>query len=90
MHNIDNKTKYTIEDCIIPNNENYITSLNGKIWEFAPSSIVYSEINVIKEGEILLQKKTEDGFVMPKDYLHVVKGKFGDELNAGLFSGDRN
>lgn len=90
VHNIDNKTKYTIEDCIITNNENYITSLNGKIWEFAPSDIIYTEINVIKKGEILLQKKTEDGFVMPKDYLHVAKGKFGGELNAGLFFGDRN
>jgi hypothetical protein len=90
VHNIDNKTNYRIENCIITNNENYITSLDGKVWEFSPSDINYSEKNVIKEGVIILQKKTEDGFVMPKDYLHIVKGNLGDNLNSGIFLINRN
>ena len=84
VHNIDNNTKYLIENSILTNNENYITSLDGKKWEFAPSVINYSEINVLKVGEVLLQRKTEDGFVMPQNYLHVIDGKLGDKLNAGF------
>lgn len=85
VHNIDNKTVYSLKDCIIANNENYITSLAGSIWAFSPSEIVFSEKNVLKVGEIMLQKKTEDGLIMPKDYLHVIKGKRGSKLNAGIF-----
>jgi hypothetical protein len=48
VHNTDNKTKYTLEDCIITNNENYITSLDGEKWKFSPSDIIYSERNAIQ------------------------------------------
>jgi len=85
VHNKGNKTEYRMEDCIITDNDNYITSLDGEKWEFASSDLIYSVKNVLKEGKILLQKKTDDGLVMPKDYLHVVKGKFGSGLNAGIF-----
>ncbi len=88
VHNIDNNTKYSIDNCIITENENYITKLDGSIWEFSPSDIIYSEKNVLKEGDILLQKKTDDGLVMPKDYLHVQEGNLGSELNAGIFVKD--
>lgn len=64
VHNMDNKTKYTIEDCIIVGNEYYITSLDGEKWEFSPSEINYSV-------------KTDDGLVIPKDYLSVLKENWG-------------
>ncbi|MFC1593298.1 right-handed parallel beta-helix repeat-containing protein, partial [Candidatus Neomarinimicrobiota bacterium] len=64
VHNIDNKTKYTLEDCVITNNENYITSLDGEKWEFSQSNIIYSV-------------KTVNGLVVPRDYLNVLKIKWG-------------
>jgi hypothetical protein len=42
--------------------------------------ITYSEKNVVKEGDVVLeQKKTS------RNYLHTVPGALGSELGAGLF-----
>ena len=78
---ITNPKKYRLHDCIVSNNKNY----SGYGIESGPTGrtgpeVTYEEKNVIKEGELVLEKNKA-----AKNYLHVVEGTFGSELGAGLF-----
>lgn len=86
----NNRTKYTIRDCIVTNNKyesGYGTSaaINGQ----TGPEISFEEKNVIKQGDITLEKAivTADALsvVRPRGYLHVAAGTLGSDLGAGLF-----
>jgi len=82
IHNTANLTEYSLNNCIITDNEKYIarwTNDKGPV----PSEQAYIEGNIIKEGDVQLVKK--DDVSIPKDYLHVVPGTLGSDLGAGLF-----
>jgi hypothetical protein len=78
-----NSTKYTIEDCIIVNNQYYqgVSHEDG----VAPEKFEVNEKNVIKEGKISLKMIEEVDKPLPLDYLHVIPGSLGCNLGAGLF-----
>ncbi|MFC1481684.1 right-handed parallel beta-helix repeat-containing protein [Candidatus Neomarinimicrobiota bacterium] len=83
IHNTSNTTKYNLSNCIITDNEKYVsrwTNENGPV----QSEQSYIEDNIIWEGTVQLVKKTDVS--IPKDYLHVVPGTLGSDLGAGLFS----
>ncbi|MFC2135689.1 hypothetical protein ACFLTH_13825 [Bacteroidota bacterium] len=82
IHNLLNTTVYSIDDCIITNNENYITKL-GQNYEYLKSDITFRENNVIRNGDIILVKKND--ISIPENYLHVVPNTLGSKLGAGLF-----
>jgi len=82
IHNLLNRTVYSIENCVMTDNENDITKLDQN-HEYVKSDIAYKKINVIDKGEIQLAKK--DDIMIPVNYLHVVPGTLGSDLGAGLF-----
>jgi hypothetical protein len=83
VKNSSNSTKYTIEDCIIVNNQYYqgVPQDNGVV----PGTFEVNEKNVIKEGNISLRMIEEIDKPLPLDYLHVIPGSLGYEIGAGLF-----
>lgn len=83
VKNPSNLTKYTIEDCIIVNNQYYqgAPHENGVM----PEKFEVNEKNVIKEGNISLKMIEEVDKPLPLDYLHVIPGSLGYDLGAGLF-----
>jgi hypothetical protein len=79
-----NTTKYTIENCIIVNNQYYqgVTSDTGVI----PGAFEMNEINITKEGKISLRLMDENtDAALPVDYLHFMPNTLGYDLGAGLF-----
>lgn len=78
---IENPKTYRLYDCIVTNNKYY----SGYGIASGPSGqtgleITYEEKNVIKEGEVVLEKSKA-----ARNYLHVVPGTLGSDLGAGLF-----
>ena len=79
---IKNPGKYRLHDCIVAGNKNY----SGYGVESGPSGptgdeVTYEEINIIKQGAIVLEKDKNAG-----NYLHPAAGSHGSDLGAGLFS----
>ena len=87
----DNRKKYTIENCVVTNNKyksGYGTA--ARIDGQTGPEISFEEKNVIKEGNVTLEKSivTADALsvVRPRGYLHVVPGTLGSDIGAGLFT----
>jgi hypothetical protein len=79
-----NTTKYTIENCVIVNNQYYqgVAANAGVI----PRAFEMNEINITKEGEISLKMMDENtDATLPVDYLLVMPNTLGYDLGAGLF-----
>jgi hypothetical protein len=73
--------RYRVYDCIVTENKYYsgygvASGATGQ----TGSEVTFEEKNVIKEGEIRLEKNKE-----ARNYLHVPEGAFGSDLGAGLF-----
>ena len=73
--------KYRLRDCVIANNKYY----SGYGVETGPTGqtgpeITYEEQNIIKEGQVVLEKNKR-----VRNYMHVVPGSTGSSLGAGLF-----
>jgi hypothetical protein len=73
--------QYRVLDCVITDNKHY----SGYGVETGPTGptgpeITYSEKNVVKQGNVVLEKKKT-----ARNYLHTVPGTLGRELGAGLF-----
>lgn len=82
--NEGNPTVYTIENCIIVNNNHY--KVKAKNTGLIPEEFELIEKNVIKEGEISLRpKKDVVHLPLPDDYLHIIQDSLGYEIGAGLF-----
>jgi hypothetical protein len=77
-------TTYTIDSCVIVNNQHDKGDEN-----LNPSNYALNEINVIKEGEISLRMINTIWEPWPKDHLHVVPNTLGYNIGAGLFNKKR-
>ena len=83
VKNSDNPTVYTVDNCVIVNNEKFKTDdkLN-------PASYSLKESDVIKEGEISLDTIQTVFKPWPKNHLHVRPNTLGSELGAGIFKAE--
>jgi len=87
----NNKKKYIVRDCMVTDNKyNSGYGTAAKIDGQTGSEIFFKEKNVIKEGNVTLEKSivTADALsvVRSRGYLHVVPGTLGSDLGAGLFT----
>jgi hypothetical protein len=86
-----NPTKYSINNCIIVNNQYYKGVPDSE--RLSPGEFEINENNVIKKGEISLRLIDNDDKPLllgvdkplPIDYLHIIPGSSGYEIGAGLF-----
>jgi len=78
-----NTTNYSIDNCIIVNNQYYqgVAHDEGVLSE----KFAVNEINVIKEGEISLRLIEDIDAPFPIDYLHIIPNSLGYNLGAGIF-----
>ena len=81
MRKNGDQQKYRVRDCIITNNKHYsgYSTAAGPTGQTG-SEVTFDEKEVIKEGNILLEKNKKD-----KNYLHFVPGSLASELGAGIF-----
>ncbi|MBN2182950.1 MAG: hypothetical protein JW715_13650 [Sedimentisphaerales bacterium] len=83
IKNSYNTTKYSINNCIIVNNECYLAVAANDV---ITQEFEIEENNVIKEGDIVLRPKDEvTHYPLPIDYLHVMPDTLGYDMSAGLF-----
>jgi hypothetical protein len=81
-----NTTVYTLDTCVIVNNQHY-----QGVWRpggIVPEAFPIIENDVIKTGEISLRLIDNLNDPIPIDYLHILPDSLGYDLNAGLFKGD--
>jgi hypothetical protein len=71
---------YTIDNCVIVNNQHYYGDENLK-----PATFALNQINVIKEGNISLKMINTIFEPWPIDHLHVIPNTLGCNIGAGLF-----
>jgi hypothetical protein len=83
----DNKRIYNLHDCIITNNKIYSGYNTGPGFNLVPTDngIIYNEKNVIKDGMVQYELGQGIDHKISRDFLHVKKGTFGNELGAGIF-----
>jgi hypothetical protein len=81
IKNSFNTTKYSIDSCILVNNQYYQGNEN-----WVPGEFEMEENNVIKEGAISLRMISSIDAPLPFDYLHIIPDSFGYNLGAGLFN----
>ncbi|MHC4193296.1 MAG: right-handed parallel beta-helix repeat-containing protein [Planctomycetota bacterium] len=81
MRKAGDKQRYRISDCVVSRNKYYsgYGTAGGPSGRTGPE-VVYDEKNVVREGEVVLEKNKK-----ARNYLHVIKGSPGSELGAGLF-----
>jgi hypothetical protein len=82
VKNYFNTTKYSINNCVIVNNQYYKGVANNGV---IPGEFEINEKNVIKEGKILLRLMEDIDKPFPIDYLHIIPGSLGYDMGAGLF-----
>lgn len=75
-----NTTKYSIDSCVIVNNQHY--KGDGYL---NPSDFALNETNVIKEGNISLRMINTVFEPWPVDHLHIIPNTLGYEIGAGIF-----
>jgi hypothetical protein len=75
-----NTIKYSIDSCVIVNNQHYKADGN-----LNPSNFALNETNVIKEGNISLRMIKTIWEPWPIDHLHIIPNTLGYNLGAGLF-----
>ena len=86
-----NLTKYSIDDCIIVNNQ-YYKGVPDSV-RLKPGEFEINEKNVTKKGEISLRLIDNDDKPLllgvdkplPIDYMHIIPGSLGYDMGAGLF-----
>jgi hypothetical protein len=79
-----NATIYSIENCVIVNNQYYqgVATNAGVI----PRAFDMNETNITKEGDTSLRMMDENtDAALPVDYLHIMPKILGYDLGAGLF-----
>jgi hypothetical protein len=77
-----NTYKYSIENCIIVNNQHYTGVANNGVHQ---QDFDINEKKVIKEGSISLRLIDDIDKPFPIDYLHIIPGSLGYDIGAGLF-----
>ncbi|MFZ0456759.1 MAG: right-handed parallel beta-helix repeat-containing protein [Ignavibacteriaceae bacterium] len=84
IKNSFNKTKYTIDNSYIVNNQFYqgVADSSG----VHPEEFAMDENDITKDGNITLKLPAENADEpLPADYLHVIPGTTGFDIGAGLF-----
>jgi hypothetical protein len=79
INTLVNNAKYTVDNCVIVNNEIY--KGDGE----KPLTFALNETNVTKEGIISLRLIKSVFEPLPIDYLHIIPNTLGYNLGAGLF-----
>lgn len=83
VRNYNNTTKYSMDNCVIVNNQYYKgVSGNGGV---NPGEFEISEKSITKEGAISLRLIDDIDKPIPVDYLHIVPNSLGYNVGAGLF-----
>jgi len=83
IRNYENTTKYSINNCVIVNNQFYKAIPHDSGVE--PCNFEITENDVVKEGDISMRKADNIDDPLPVDYLHIIPGTLGSEIGAGLF-----
>ena len=86
-----NPTKYSINNCVIVNNQ-YYTGIPDTM-RLSPGEFEINENNVTKKGKISLRLIGNDDKPLllgvdeplPIDYMHLTPGSLGYDIGAGLF-----
>ena len=86
-----NPTKYSIDNCVIVNNQ-YYKGVPDSV-RLSPGEFEINEKNVTKKGEISLRIIDNDDKPLllgvdkplPIDYMHIIPGSLGYDMGAGLF-----
>ncbi|MCX6255755.1 MAG: hypothetical protein NTV31_14960 [Bacteroidia bacterium] len=86
-----NPTKYSIDNCVIVNNQ-YYKGVPDSV-RLSPGEFELNEKNVTKKGEISLRIIDNDDKPLlsgvdkplPIDYMHIIPGSLGYDMGAGLF-----
>jgi hypothetical protein len=83
LKNDFNTYKYSIENCIIVNNQYYtgVAGSNG----VHQQDFDLNEKKVIKEGSISLRLVDDIDKPFPNDYLHIIPNSLGCNIEAGIF-----
>jgi hypothetical protein len=83
VKNFFNTAKYSIDNCVIVNNQYY----RGVPYDsgVCPEEFEINEKNVTKEGNISLRLIDNIDDPFPVDYLHIIPGSLGYDIGAGLF-----
>jgi hypothetical protein len=80
-----NATKnYAINNSVIVNNQFY-KMIAGNANDLVPGEFEVMENNVTKKGEISLRLIDHPDKPLPIDYMHVIPGTLGYEMEAGIF-----
>jgi len=79
--NSGNPTAYSMNNCVIVDNQIYKANWEKKFDEFK-----LEEHNVIKDGDIHLRFLGGIDEDMPRDYLHIIPDSLGHDIGAGLFT----
>lgn len=87
IRNQNNSTLYPVEKCMVVNNTHYqgVPTKNS----VEPTTFDMNENNVTKEGEVSIRLINNIDDPIPNDYLNIVPGTQGYELNAGIFIKER-
>jgi hypothetical protein len=84
IKNAFNETVYSIENCIVVNNQYYQGAADES--GVRPVEFKMNENKITKEGEISLRLIAENvDEPLPIDYLHVIPNSPGYDIGAGLF-----
>jgi hypothetical protein len=91
-----NPTKYSINNCIIVNNQ-YYKGVPDSV-HLNPGEFELNEYNVTKKGEISLRLIDNDDKPLllsvdnplPSDYMHIIPGSLGYDMGAGLFKNKKH
>ena len=86
-----NPTKYSINNCVIVNNQ-YYTGIPDNM-RLSPGEFEINENNVTKKGKVSLRLIGDDDKPLllgvdeplPIDYMHITPGSLGYDIGAGLF-----
>jgi hypothetical protein len=82
MRKPGDRQKYRVRDCTVTDNKYYCGKGGpGGPWRQTGPQVTFDEKNVIKQGQIQLEKDKKT-----RNYLHVIPGGFGSNLAAGLFT----
>jgi hypothetical protein len=73
-------TIYSIDNCVIVNNQHY-----QGLGYLKPATFRFNETNVIKEGQISLRMINSIWEPYPKNHLHIIPESLGYDIGAGLF-----
>jgi len=83
VRNSENTTKYSIDNCVIVNNQ-YYKGIPDNVG-ISSGEFEINENKVTKDGNISLRLIENLDSPLPMDYLHVIPNTLGYDIGAGIF-----